>query len=218
MKVEIALMWNPLGDWGEGGRGGLNNSNRFETVGIIGRFRKHATPNRDVKCLGMAWARLPVNREVTSAWSSRPKKVFSDVLSAAPCFWGPSTPFSLQYHLRQHVPPRAPRSMMTYHIAIWRRIVFSKSAYWQVHAFLASIRAIIMPPNNVSPKPHASTTPPPPSPAPLPPSHLYHNVLEFTLSLSMLPQDFMDTTGFSLQVMFSMTVSSTELYHDVGPF
>ena len=34
----------------------------------LGRFRKHnATPNRDVTCLGMAWARLPENREVASA-------------------------------------------------------------------------------------------------------------------------------------------------------
>ena len=43
---------------------------------ILGRFRKHnATPNRDVTCLGMAWARLPVNREIAGAWSSRPKIV-----------------------------------------------------------------------------------------------------------------------------------------------
>ena len=34
----------------------------------LGRFRKHnATPNRDVTCFGMAWARLPVSREVASA-------------------------------------------------------------------------------------------------------------------------------------------------------
>ena len=39
-----------------------------------GRFRKHnATPNRDMTCLGMAWARLPVNREVASAWPSQRK-------------------------------------------------------------------------------------------------------------------------------------------------
>ena len=35
---------------------------------VIGRFRKHnATSNRDVTCLGMAWARLPLNREVVRA-------------------------------------------------------------------------------------------------------------------------------------------------------
>ena len=45
-------------------------------IKILGRFRKHnVTPNRDVTCLGMAWARLPVNREVAGAWSSRPKIV-----------------------------------------------------------------------------------------------------------------------------------------------
>ena len=95
----------------------------------IGRFRKHnATPNRDVTCLGMAWARLPVNREVASAWLSQRKELFSDVARAAPCFWGPLTPFSLQYRLRQHVRLSLPRSMMTYHVVIWRRVVFSKSA------------------------------------------------------------------------------------------
>ena len=94
----------------------------------VGRFRKHnATPNRDVTCLGMAWARLPVNREVASAWPSQRKELFSDVLRATPCFWGPLTPFSLQYQLGQHVRLSPPRSMMTYHVAIWRRVVFSKS-------------------------------------------------------------------------------------------
>ena len=97
---------------------------------VLGRFRKHnATPNRDVTCLGMAWARLPVNREVASAWLSQRKELFSDVVRAAPCFWGPVTPFSLQYRLRQHVRLSPPQSMMTYHVAIWRRVVFSKSAY-----------------------------------------------------------------------------------------
>ena len=39
-------------------------------------IRKYnATPNRDVTCLGMAWARLPVNREVAGAWPSLPKIV-----------------------------------------------------------------------------------------------------------------------------------------------
>ena len=101
-------------------------------LGRLGRFRKHnATSNRDVTCLGMAWTRLPVDREVASAWPSQREELLSDVLRAAPCFWGPLTPFSLQYRLRQHVRLSPPRSMMTYHVAIWRRVVFSKSAYKQ---------------------------------------------------------------------------------------
>ena len=56
---------------------------------ILGRFRKHnATQNRDVTCLGMAWTRLPVSREVASAWRSQRKELFSDVVRAAPCFLG----------------------------------------------------------------------------------------------------------------------------------
>ena len=82
-------------------------------VSTLGRFRKHnATPNRDVTCLGTAWARLPVNREVL-------------------CFWGPvALCFSSTSPQAAFPGPARPRSMMMYHEAIWRRVVFSKSAYW----------------------------------------------------------------------------------------
>ena len=49
----------------------------------LGRFGKHnATPNRDVACLGMAWARLPVNHKVAGAWRSRTQKIL---------FWRPKS-------------------------------------------------------------------------------------------------------------------------------
>ena len=100
----------------------------------LGRFRKHnATPNRDVTCLGIAWARLPVNREVASAWPSQREEFFSDVLSATPCFWGPSTPFSLQYRLRQHVRLSPPRSMMTYHVAFDVALCFLNLPFIYIH-------------------------------------------------------------------------------------
>ena len=50
---------------------------------------------------------------ITGARRSRRKHFFSGVVSATPYFWGPATPFSLQYHLTQHVRLSPPRSMMT---------------------------------------------------------------------------------------------------------
>ena len=86
-------------------------------------FRKHdTTPNRDLTCRGMAWARPPVNREVAGAWLSRRKNFFSDVVSATPFIWGPATPFFSSVSSAQ--------PSMVNVVGIWRRVWFSKSAYW----------------------------------------------------------------------------------------
>ena len=130
------------------------------TLLLVGRFRKHnAMPNCDLTCLGMAWVQLLVKREIAAPWCSQRKKLFFDIPSTTllrarnttfslaceqallfPSL-APSLPnrepasrlLCLQYLLRQHLRLSLPRSMMTYHVAIWCHIVFSKSAYYHHH-------------------------------------------------------------------------------------